>query len=309
MTENIKNAGCFLKPPLDSAESRFTYSPAWQDLARWGYQYCDATTLDEWYGEFRLNWGINKALQSNELSEVDIRSAPPTRVRDQLNQEDVVCDDGHWRDVEELGEDQNAVFYVAHCNMNKRFSSPCEQSYVVDGKRYMYTGASCAVSIDPDQGVIISTDRMSPTHMVKCHDGLMAPPDLVHTSDIMFALWKDIAGADRIANFLSICIDNDISEHVIKEVMQGNMQSYPGLMFSTKDPEGQALLGTPTAVAIGYLLAQHTGAMGVRYVDSVRVFKSDSQSRSPCLMFYIFSDDDGQSEDEEEQEKKKMQLL
>ncbi|KAF2447518.1 hypothetical protein P171DRAFT_482256 [Karstenula rhodostoma CBS 690.94] len=295
MTANIKDAGNFLNPPIASAESKFTSSPAWQDLARWGYEYCDATTVDAFYGDFKMNWGISKALQSNGLSDAVIRSPPPPPTRPR-------CARCH-----------NAVLYLTHYDLLKKHTPPCEQSYLVGGKKYTYTGATCVVSINPDQGVLIAMDRTSPTHMVKCHDNLITPPDLVHTSDIMFALWKDIAGDHRIRDlhyFLSICIDNDVSERVIQEVTKGQLASYPGRVFSTEDPEGQALLGMPTAVAIGYLLAQHKEAMGVRFVDSVCVFKSDSQSQSPCLMFHISSgDDDGRSVDGEGQDKKRARLV
>jgi len=134
--------------------------------------------------------------------------------------------------------------------------------------------------------------RVSPMHMVKCHDNLIDPPALAHTSDIMFALWKDEV-KERGTNigdlnyFLSVCIDNEVALRIIDQVAKGDLSFYPGLAFSTQEPEGKALLGTPNGVAIGYLLSQHKEVMGLRYVDSVRVFKSDCHDHAPCLMFHI----------------------
>jgi hypothetical protein len=59
MTASIENAGKFFSPPVDSAESKFTSTPAWEDLARWGYEYCDATAVDASYGDFKINWGTS----------------------------------------------------------------------------------------------------------------------------------------------------------------------------------------------------------------------------------------------------------
>ncbi|KAL1607662.1 hypothetical protein SLS60_002597 [Paraconiothyrium brasiliense] len=122
-------------------------------------------------------------------------------------------------------------------------------------------GAICILDVNPEEGILKALDRTSPIHRVKCHDNLIDPPVLDHTSNIMFSLWKDCAKArgisiDNLDYFLSACIDNELALRIIHKVAQRDLPFYPGLDFSTKQAEGQALLGSPDGVAIGYLLAR-----------------------------------------------------
>ncbi|KAJ4353431.1 uncharacterized protein N0V89_005160 [Didymosphaeria variabile] len=272
MTAGISDAGSFFKPPVESAESKFTSSPGWWDLYLSGYYFYDAMDIDPWYGDLEHNWGISNALQANNLSDMVDSKGGKIMTR-----------------------------YVEH-NIPNGEHSAYEQCYVMGGKQFTCTGATCILAINPEEGVLIALDRTSPVHRVKCHDNLIDPPVLAHTSDIMFALWKDCARArgtsiDNLHYFLSVCIDNDTALRIIREVAPSNLPFYPGVVFSTREVEGQALLGTPNGVAIGYLLSQHKAVLGLRYVDTVRVFKSESHDQLPCCMFHIAKVEDGTRRD------------
>lgn len=48
----------------------------------------------------------------------------------------------------------------------------------------------------------------------------------------------------------------------------------------------QALLGSPNASGIAFLLVQHKAELGDRYVEKIQVFSPD-EGGNPSVLFYI----------------------
>ncbi|KAJ4296475.1 hypothetical protein N0V90_006520 [Kalmusia sp. IMI 367209] len=294
MPVNSNEAGRFFTPPLDTTESKWKSDPAQQDLDDWGYNLYDATEESEKYGQFDQFWGIGRALRAKGLSDK----------------------------LKEQGG-KNVVHYVLHgdIGLEEDIKNPVpvqHQMYFVGGRKYYCTRGFFAFAMNYDQGVIMAMNRKSPRYAVKSLNPPWAGgalPELIASSDIMWGIWKDGAYMDsrNIRYFLSLSITNEPTSKIIYRVVKGVLPAYPGVKFSSDTPDGmygpakwmligregvtisnlsektrgQALLGTPNGLAIGYMLVQHKADIGLRYVKEIEVFKCDTVHESPCMLFSI----------------------
>lgn len=63
---------------------------------------------------------------------------------------------------------------------------------------------------------------------------------------------------------------------------------WPGSDFAMDSPAGHALLGSPVRRWAGYFLMQHKRQLGGnRWIEKVRVFRSEKEGSLPYLLFYV----------------------
>lgn len=54
-----------------------------------------------------------------------------------------------------------------------------------------------------------------------------------------------------------------------------SLSHYPGTVFSMTSDAGKAIMGTPNGGGVAWFLVDHKNQLGVKEVESVRVFKTD----------------------------------
>lgn len=111
-------------------------------------------------------------------------------------------------------------------------------------------------------------------------------PELQHWSDVSFLMWQHLSeGCQRELKCVVHCdITNPTSHDVMTEVLGKNPSSpeafttdaYPGFSYTQEDGAlFEALLGTPSGMGTGYLLAQHKQEFGGKTVVSIQIFREE----------------------------------
>lgn len=93
--------------------------------------------------------------------------------------------------------------------------------------------------------------------------------------------------------FTTMIINTETNRH-IKRALQTltppieDAIGWPGHEFSMDTEAGKALLGSPVGRWAGYFLMQHKRQLGgSKFIDRVRVFKSEKAGSLPYLLFYV----------------------
>lgn len=154
-----------------------------------------------------------------------------------------------------------------------------EQTYMAYGKRYQVTGARAKFGVQDKAGAIMVNIAVSPASAFRQLYGRDARPDelpqLRSLSDLLWAGWirgsNPHVGNPNPANlnymFMMWVINEEtlsIMKRALKAKGKDKYSVWPGDDFSTREPEGQALLGSPNGKPMGYLVNQRKQDMGVK---------------------------------------------
>ncbi|KAF2742585.1 hypothetical protein M011DRAFT_472047 [Sporormia fimetaria CBS 119925] len=114
----------------------------------------------------------------------------------------------------------------------------------------------------------------------------------------MYGLWKAYSEnnvVDNIRYVMLVQITNELTKALIVRAL-GDIQidSWPGTFIGMGNgevdewsPAGLALLGSPVARSLAYMLIQHKEAFkGLRIVGA-RVFPSNNRIRKACVLWYL----------------------
>ncbi|KAK2035172.1 hypothetical protein LX32DRAFT_712909 [Colletotrichum zoysiae] len=149
--------------------------------------------------------------------------------------------------------------------------------------------------INPTYGAIIYDSNWSPQHMVTDRNKGNIP-HLNALSDIVFFQWLQACQLDKVdpkklkvAYRLTI-ITRSTWDTIDLALKNANHELAPGWenrkVFTMKEDEGAAILGTSHGAGIAWLLIQHKHALGTKTIAEVAVWK-DVGSPFYCLRFTI----------------------
>lgn len=179
-----------------------------------------------------------------------------------------------------------------------------EQYYMNCGTKYRVTGAEHTIGVNAASGAIFALNRKG---AAKAAQGLWRKkpqvkelPHIRSSSDISWALWvravRNTPGArpQDIKYLCNMMIINKETNQLIKRAMQTLTSplegpiGWPGHDFSMDTEAGKALLGSPVGRWAGYFLMQHKRQLGGdKYIEKVRVFKSEKEGSWPYFVFYV----------------------
>lgn len=119
-------------------------------------------------------------------------------------------------------------------------------------------------------------------------------PDLKQWSDITYLQWAALSSSKNssLRYVMKTPCENPTTQLIISHAMKRTKQElskWPGVSFSMAVEEGQAILGSPNGLGVGYLLVQHRAQLGNRVVDKVTVFQDEGAKapRPPSILFHI----------------------
>lgn len=112
-------------------------------------------------------------------------------------------------------------------------------------------------------------------------------PNVSRWSDVVWILWKYMAGAER-AHTLKYIFRHEVATKFTRQVMAlcvggvdpetGHLPRWPGRTFRLGSDEFQAVLGTPHSRSIVYLLTQHPRELPFISIDSITIFSVTSMN-------------------------------
>ncbi|KAF1995728.1 hypothetical protein P154DRAFT_610155 [Amniculicola lignicola CBS 123094] len=254
MSSSDQEAGQLLEPPRDSAASKFTSFPDAYKKWFWHYFEFDMTDLGEGY------YGIADALKGLKVS---------TQKSD-------------WK-----------FWRVTHGDLKSNWKID-EQKYDTDGRSYRATGSSFIILVNTKDGILVVAWAFGPKVMAaQRNPPVTTLPDLKQTSDIVYGCWAMSGGNANLNHIINWGITNKATQTAIGRIMRDSQISYvspwPGIQVAADGDAGKGLLGTPTGVGVGFMLAQHKDVLGNRTVKGVRVFEGNSiawEQRTPPMIYW-----------------------
>ncbi|KAH7079665.1 hypothetical protein FB567DRAFT_607027 [Paraphoma chrysanthemicola] len=234
----------------------------------------------------------------------------------------------------------NICYHVEHNDSPIREKDPGvaeppknKQTYIgPDGKRYRATSAYSTIGVNPESGVLFFIHRMSALEAARStwtdrprdedfeYIDDVKPEELPlfrATSDIAWGFWNRAHNQDitNIKFIMSTTIINDDTQDIINRALKEwvppkgqqkvtEVPPWPGVTFNLHgDNEGLALLGSPNGLAAGFFLAQHKTQLGEKLISKITVFRSDTATSLPNLLFWVkdaFESDDDEEKDDPE---------
>ncbi|KAL8688214.1 MAG: hypothetical protein Q9218_005820 [Villophora microphyllina] len=149
-------------------------------------------------------------------------------------------------------------------------------------------------------GTILAIENRSPAHIASLDPDSLKPVPNPKTSDalkalippmsswahVVWAIWLKTAGPDaaKLQYIIRVNVANPITMFIIEKVngIQGDKVTgklnlpWPGKTFSTKERDGQALLGTPHGIGTTWLLVIGRETLGKREAPSCTVFTASN---------------------------------
>jgi hypothetical protein len=263
-------------PPGMTVQSPFKNYP--QAFIDWGWSQYDAVnTIDEKYGYMDWHgWGIADALKGLGVSD-KVVDDDDGRMLVAWMHHGPAWDGGHFQDVK-------------------------GKPYTHDGKQYKFTDAHFVYAINSEEGAILALDLKGPATVVDWPKSEL--PGLHSGSDIMYGVWKSMLeghAADSLRYYGVVGITNVDTKGIIVRAVEDMdtehyIQEWPGELINAGtgdnvDERFLALLGSPTGMALGYMLVQHKADMGKLRVIAVRVFLCNSENprafRMACIIFIL----------------------
>jgi hypothetical protein len=174
------------------------------------------------------------------------------------------------------------------------YKAPC-------GTEFRETGAEHTVGVNSVGGAVFAMDIKSPAKAARSLWG-RAPkteelPHIRSFSDISWAFWNRAAGGGNIQNikyfFVTTIINTETNRHIRKALKtltppKQETEGWPGVAFGMDTDAGKALLGSPVGKWAGYFLMQHKRQLGGnKFIEKVRVFKSEKPGSLAYLLFYV----------------------
>ncbi|KAF7188180.1 hypothetical protein HII31_10465 [Pseudocercospora fuligena] len=145
------------------------------------------------------------------------------------------------------------------------------------GKQYDPTEADYDTYINAKDGMILTSSIFSPDGMNVLYaeeDRAENLPELKHWSDVLFLVWDRYAKGHQLRHIVVVDVQNPRTKQRV-EAVTGKKTApplWPGVDFSLPTDKAKALLDTPVAKGIAFLLSQHKQQLGVRTVKLIRPF-------------------------------------
>ncbi|KAK4500413.1 hypothetical protein PRZ48_008602 [Zasmidium cellare] len=176
------------------------------------------------------------------------------------------------------------------------------------GGQYKPTQAKYHELYNPMQGAIIAYRNYGPAKYASLDKGWGdAPlPGLKQWSDVVYLSWADITTPEErrgLKYVVRSSVQNqdtlDVVERALKKsgISSGRAPAWPGYTFK---PEGrdlrpfQAVLGTPNASGVAWLLAQHREDLGNKTITAIRVWDKsglENQDAGILLGMVVYIED------------------
>ncbi|KAF2870756.1 hypothetical protein BDV95DRAFT_619720 [Massariosphaeria phaeospora] len=158
------------------------------------------------------------------------------------------------------------------------------------------TGGLYVLGINTEQGAILAMNIKSPKSAAQQRQPSVPEsdhPKLARLADVMFPTWNRWAPGEQVKNlrwYWVLSIINGPTRSVLRRVLNERhkeLSPYPGEFIPMNEPGAQAILGTPVAAPLGYMLVQNKATLGNFYVSGVIIFHSEGSNRKPNLAFSI----------------------
>jgi hypothetical protein len=179
-----------------------------------------------------------------------------------------------------------------------------EQYYSTCGTTYRATGAEYTLGVNPAGGALFALNRVSSPKAARKlwrrRPETAELPQLRSASDIAWAAWNRAVSAtpgariDNVKYFMNMMVLNKETNQHIRRALKtlepplDGVPGWPGAEFSMESEEGKAFLGSPVGRWAGYLLLQHKRQLGGdKWIEKVRVFRSEKEGSWPYLLFYV----------------------
>ncbi|KAJ5663783.1 hypothetical protein N7507_004514 [Penicillium longicatenatum] len=163
---------------------------------------------------------------------------------------------------------------------NKGIHYEQDRSWEEDGITQWQTAGFYIAVMNPAKGMLLAEYNESPWEMTKYDD--QRQPPLTRWSDVNFLMWEQLARNKKelrnIKYLIRFHIVNTNTKAMINQALTitgTSLTHYPGTVFPMSSDAGKAILGTPNGGGVAWFLVDHKNQLGVKEVESVRVFKTD----------------------------------
>lgn len=124
-------------------------------------------------------------------------------------------------------------------------------------------------------------------------------PALRRASDIMYGVYKLYREDEPVNNLryvLILQIINPLTQRLIMAALSPHgwfkVVKWPGVFFGMRETpdvryEAAALLGSPVATPLAYMLLQHKAELGDLRIVGVRIFAADTVKMQVCMLWYL----------------------
>jgi hypothetical protein len=170
--------------------------------------------------------------------------------------------------------------------MKHDHDKPC----LINGVSYPPTQGSFMQVINPDAGLIVAFDNLSPLESSRGHGfDETEVPDLKNWSDVAYLQWKSrtFYTTSNLKFVLRHWVTNTATNYYLTLLHDDNgtdTTDWPGISYNAASREGRVLLGTPNGSSVAYMLIQHKRDLGQKTVDKIQVFK---HYNNIMLLFHI----------------------
>ncbi|RHZ63559.1 hypothetical protein CDV55_106036 [Aspergillus turcosus] len=157
-----------------------------------------------------------------------------------------------------------------------------DEEVVVNGIVYPESGGNYANVYYPSSGLLVADENYGPESTAPQFKTQGVPYVLLKQwSDIAFLNWQQqcTAAGASVSNLKAVIrfsIVNTDAGSVIPQVTGGQtIGGYKNpMVFQPGDPNFNALLGTPNASGVAWLLINHKAQMGIKTIASISLFRS-----------------------------------
>lgn len=179
-----------------------------------------------------------------------------------------------------------------------------DQHFSVCGITYRATGAEYTLGVNAAGGALFDLNRVSSPkaarELWRRRPETVELPHLRSASDMAWAVWNRAivstpgASIENVKYLMNMMVLNKETNQHIRRVLKTleppleEVPGWPGVEFSMESEEGKALLGSPVGRWAGYFLLQHRRQLGGnKWIEKVKVFRSEKEGSWPYLLFYV----------------------
>ncbi|KAF2878033.1 hypothetical protein BDV95DRAFT_600711 [Massariosphaeria phaeospora] len=166
-----------------------------------------------------------------------------------------------------------------------------DKDYEHNGQKYKHTRAEMEFGVETS-GTIFAFTQKSPANAARTFWRRKPEenelPELQSSSDLIWFAIKD-AKLANLGHYMSCLVTNQETRDIMQRALQSKgveVGEWPGYSFEMTSDEGQALLGSPNGVGLGYLLVQRKKELGNKCVTKATVFRPKDNS-NPMLLLEI----------------------
>ena len=155
--------------------------------------------------------------------------------------------------------------------------------------------------MSPKENVLIAWSNMNPAYMMKGVPGAVLP-NLKQWSDVTYLSW--LAALNEIQMemkppmyILRVLISNEQTLDIVDQIVRNSktpplrggsnpsVPRWPGLTLTPENEGFRALLASPNASGVCWILIEHKSQFGVRQIDQATIFTADNGY--PALLFRV----------------------